>query len=896
MRKRQCGTRFHQRHTMRMKGCVFLFVSMAISEAFSLNPTGPDIVDVAEEKDIPEINKEFLNDDILEPTNMQKSTIIDENILWKSPVPYVLNNDLDINSKGVILRAFDQFRLKSCIDFKPRDSEDDYISVKQLDGCWSYIGQVISNGQELSIGRGCGSIAIVEHEFLHALGFYHEQSRYDRNDYVTIQFENILEDKKNNFRIVGSNESTTHGVPYDYLSVMHYAKDAFTNGNGSTIITKDPNFQNLIGQRLEMSASDVQELNLLYKCNTSIAFKMYCGFTNGTMCQMNRCSKSGNGWEMVTGVYGGPSSDHTNLPNGNGNQGQDAGYFMYASTESVQEGDSAWLETKRMSPQRECHVQCLQFYYYHNGSKSDELNIWIREFQDERDSTGTLYLMGQITGPPTSHWTLHHVPLNATKQFQVEFEVRKGAGNSTGGFSIDDINLSELECPDGTWQINNFERLLNTTDTPALIYSPRQYSSEGYAYRVALNPRQTDFGVYVQLVSGVYDDQLKWPCPQRQFTVQMVDQNPNIQLQMSRQISITTDPNLLYNGVLIWGKPREVGSQIVDKNNEIIYVNTLYGYKNFASLEDIQSRDYLKGESAIFIFNLQDLTPLLNGSSLPCPQVKSVSITSAPTDQDKGPCSSRTSPTTLPSLNTTDDRISSITIPTPEITNHNRTSPTTLPSLNTTDDRISSTTIPTPEITNHNRTSPTAIPILNTTDDRTSPTTLPSLNTTDDRISSTTIPTPEITNHNRTSPTAIPILNTTDDRTSPTTLPSLNTTDDRISSTTIPTPEITNHNRTSPTAIPILNTTDDRTSPTTLPSLNTTYDRISSTTIPTPEITNHNRTSPTTLPSLNTTYDRTSPTTIPTPETTDDSIFCFSPGMVASPVLTLLLALMLLIP
>lgn len=149
------------------------------------------------------------------------------------------------------------------------------------------------------------------------------------------------------------------------------------------------------------------------------------------------------------------------------------------------------------------------------------------------------------SGPPTSHWTLHHVPLNATKQFQVEFEVRKGAGNSTGGFSIDDINLSELECPDGTWQINDFERFWNSTHTPALIYSPRQYSSEGYAYRVALYLRQTDFGVYVHLVSGVYDDQLKWPCPQRQFTVQMVDQNPNIQLQMSRQMSLTTDPNLL---------------------------------------------------------------------------------------------------------------------------------------------------------------------------------------------------------------------------------------------------------------------------------------------------------------------------------------------------------------
>lgn len=77
---------------------------------------------------------------------------------------------------------------------------------------------------------------------------------------------------ENNFEKVSEASSTTNGVPYDYMSVMHYGKNAFSNGNGSTIITKDPQFQDVIGQRLEMSPSDVRELNLLYKCSKCLLF------------------------------------------------------------------------------------------------------------------------------------------------------------------------------------------------------------------------------------------------------------------------------------------------------------------------------------------------------------------------------------------------------------------------------------------------------------------------------------------------------------------------------------------------------------------------------------------------------------------------------------------------
>jgi len=65
--------------------------------------------------------------------------------------------------------------------------------------------------------------------------------------------------------------SVTQGTPYDYYSVMHFNKNAFSSGKGSTIITKRSEFQEVIGQLMEMSESDVIELNKLYKCSEYLA-------------------------------------------------------------------------------------------------------------------------------------------------------------------------------------------------------------------------------------------------------------------------------------------------------------------------------------------------------------------------------------------------------------------------------------------------------------------------------------------------------------------------------------------------------------------------------------------------------------------------------------------------
>jgi len=49
----------------------------------------------------------------------------------------------------------------------------------------------IGRQSDVTIGNGCERKGTVMHELLHALGFWHEQSRTDRDNYVTIHFDNI---------------------------------------------------------------------------------------------------------------------------------------------------------------------------------------------------------------------------------------------------------------------------------------------------------------------------------------------------------------------------------------------------------------------------------------------------------------------------------------------------------------------------------------------------------------------------------------------------------------------------------------------------------------------------------------------------------------------------------
>lgn len=100
---------------------------------------------------------------------------------------------VDRTHASTILGAMHDISSKTCISFVERTGENDYIRIQSAEtGCWSQVGYSGSR-VDVNLQRpGCVTKkGTVLHEILHALGFVHEHSRYDRDDNVVILWNNI---------------------------------------------------------------------------------------------------------------------------------------------------------------------------------------------------------------------------------------------------------------------------------------------------------------------------------------------------------------------------------------------------------------------------------------------------------------------------------------------------------------------------------------------------------------------------------------------------------------------------------------------------------------------------------------------------------------------------------
>lgn len=144
------------------------------------------------------------------------------NIVFSLNFQHIYN--LAEDEVNLIYEAADIINQNSCVYVRPRKRSDyNYIEIKvatfyvffanaifkkktktkmfqmnckhlqdRNQGCSSYVGFQDQGKQDMSLSPDCfAKIGTIIHEFLHCLGFIHQHSSPERDEYITINWDNI---------------------------------------------------------------------------------------------------------------------------------------------------------------------------------------------------------------------------------------------------------------------------------------------------------------------------------------------------------------------------------------------------------------------------------------------------------------------------------------------------------------------------------------------------------------------------------------------------------------------------------------------------------------------------------------------------------------------------------
>ena len=207
----------------------------------------------------------------------------DINLRW--PYNQVYYSVADNFAKSVELNeAIEHYHQYTHIRFLPKNSlSNNYIEfVNHPTSTFSSLGML--GGKQYINVAGWAQTYSIAHEIGHAIGLIHEQSRFDRDNYIVIHWDNIKDNKENNFTRMTTEDSSISTVTtnYDYESIMHYpsivSDQNFAVNTELPVITKING--GYIGVNRHLSKEDIIAINNLYPINIEISGDEYCLLPN----------------------------------------------------------------------------------------------------------------------------------------------------------------------------------------------------------------------------------------------------------------------------------------------------------------------------------------------------------------------------------------------------------------------------------------------------------------------------------------------------------------------------------------------------------------------------------------------------------------------------------------
>lgn len=202
---------------------------------------------------------------ILQDTSNEKATTfcIRSCKYWKNNiVPFAFDESANTDfRRGQVQKAIDSLTSANPnLKFVQRTSQNDYIKFYASDENSSHVGR--DGGRQKIKIVSWDSVGVIIHEIMHALGFYHEQSRPDRDQYVIIVRDNICDGGGHNFDLETTGVSAN--IPYDFNSIMHYGSYAFSkcsDSQSSCISGCGTNVEDYVGKTIEVKPQYAQYAN-----------------------------------------------------------------------------------------------------------------------------------------------------------------------------------------------------------------------------------------------------------------------------------------------------------------------------------------------------------------------------------------------------------------------------------------------------------------------------------------------------------------------------------------------------------------------------------------------------------------------------------------------------------
>ncbi len=190
-------------------------------------------------------------------------------------VAYTFNANVSAQNQAQARKAMAEISAVCGVVFVPRTNHPDWITFNASTVNNSPVG-MMGGGQTINI-TSWGTKYIIVHEIMHSLGFIHEQSRPDRNTFVTINYGNVSTSACTGSNCTGNGSAScvcnfnvvngaTPATSYDFLSIMHYGRTAFSTNGLDTISCNAAyaGFQTQIGNNTFMSLGDAQGLQQRY--------------------------------------------------------------------------------------------------------------------------------------------------------------------------------------------------------------------------------------------------------------------------------------------------------------------------------------------------------------------------------------------------------------------------------------------------------------------------------------------------------------------------------------------------------------------------------------------------------------------------------------------------------